>query len=489
MRKKALCALLSVAMMASMFTACGSDDKKEEGTTSPTKGTEEGKKDEGKEGDENKPVEEDTTDWKVSDDGKVLNIYCWNEEFKSRLTDHYPGYEATDGTTGKIGDVTVNWIITPSDDNAYQNKLDDTLPKNVDAKADDKVDIFLVEADYALKYVDEDVTLPVEELGLTDADVADQYEYTKQIVTASTGKLKGVSWQACPAIMYYNRAAAKEVLGSDDPETVQAAVADWDKFVEVAEKMNGAGYKVCATVNDTYRVYSNNVSKPWVDGTKLQLDDNIKKWVDDSKKLVDAGYTTTEALWSDAWSKGFFPEGKVFSYFGPAWFINFSMTPSNDDGSLVDGSISKDGGWGACVGPQSFFWGGTWICAANGTDNKSLVLDIMKQLTCNADIMKEIVTADSDFVNNKPAMEEMAKDPNQANPYLGGQNPLPLYVEGVEKVDLSNLSSYDQGCTEEFQTAMKDYFDGNSTYEEALAAFAEAVSVKYPSLDVSAFEE
>ena len=28
-----------------------------------------------------------------ADEGKVLNIYCWNEEFKSRLTDHYPGYD------------------------------------------------------------------------------------------------------------------------------------------------------------------------------------------------------------------------------------------------------------------------------------------------------------------------------------------------------------------------------------------------------------
>ena len=25
-------------------------------------------------------------------EGVVLNIYCWNEEFKSRLTDHFPGY-------------------------------------------------------------------------------------------------------------------------------------------------------------------------------------------------------------------------------------------------------------------------------------------------------------------------------------------------------------------------------------------------------------
>ena len=81
-----------------------------------------------------------------SDEGKVLNIYCWNEEFKSRLTDHYPGYEEVDGTHGKIGDVDVVWNITPSDDNAYQNNLDETLLKQADAADDDKIDLFLVEA-------------------------------------------------------------------------------------------------------------------------------------------------------------------------------------------------------------------------------------------------------------------------------------------------------------------------------------------------------
>ena len=60
----------------------------------------------------------------------------------------------------------------------------------------------------------------------------------------------------------------------------------------------------------------------------------------------------------------------------------------------VDGSIANLGGWGATVGPQGFFWGGTWICGATGTDNPTIVGDIMKQMTCNADIMKEIVEKD-----------------------------------------------------------------------------------------------
>lgn len=65
--------------------------------------------------------------------------------------------------------------------------------KQADASADDKIDIFLVEADYALKYVDTDYTMALKDLGISDDDVKDQYQYTKDIVTDSDGVLKGVS--------------------------------------------------------------------------------------------------------------------------------------------------------------------------------------------------------------------------------------------------------------------------------------------------------
>jgi len=413
-----------------------------------------------------------------AEEGSVLNVEVWNEEFKSRITDHYPGYEEVDATTGKIGDVTVNWIITPSDDNAYQNNLDSVLPGNVDAAADEKVDIFLVEADYALKYVDADanVAMPLEDLGITADDLGKQYEYTKDIVTDANGVLRGSSWQACSAGLIYNREIAKEVLGTDDPAEVQEAVKDWATYTETAAKMAEAGYKMAATVNDTYRVYSNNVSGQWVQDGKVVLDDNIKAWVDDSKAAVDAGQTTTAELWSDDWAKGFFPDGKVFCYFGPAWFFNFCLHADEE------GSIAHDGGWGLVTGPQSFYWGGTWICAAQGTDNPELVKDIILTMTTNNDVMKEIAQADADCVNNKEVLAELAADESGNLALLGGQNPYEMLAAGAENVDMSNISPYDQGCNEEFQGAMKNYFDGNADYDAALAQFNSAIVEKYPEL-------
>ena len=367
MKKKVLSALLTTAMLASMLVGCGSSNEAPAASTDAAPAASTEAKTEA-------PASTEAAEPAAAEEGKVFNIYCWNEEFKSRLTDHYPGYEEVDGTTGKIGDITVKWNITPSDDNAYQNNLDETLLKQADAAADDKIDLFLIEADYALKYVDTDYTMPVKDLGITDADLANQYQYTKDVVTDSNGNLKGVSWQGCPGVLIYNREAAKAVLGTDDPAEVQKSVSDWDTFTATAEKMKAGGYNMVSSVNDTYRVYSNNVSGKWVQDGKIVIDDNLMKWVDDSKKMVDAKETGTFDLWSDDWSKGFYPDGKVFCYFGPAWLINFSMAAD------TDGSIANQGGWGATEGPQGFFWGGTWICGANGTDNKSLVKDIIEKI-------------------------------------------------------------------------------------------------------------
>ena len=413
----------------------------------------------------------------AADEGKVLNIYCWNEEFKSRLTDHYPGYEEVDGTHGKIGDVDVVWNITPSDDNAYQNNLDENLLKQADAAADDKIDLFLIEADYALKYVDTEYTMNVADLGITEDDLAQQFQYTQDIVTDSNGNLKGVSWQGCPGLLVYNREVAKEVLGTDDPAEVQKSVADWDTFLATAQTMKDAGYFMTSSVNDAYRVFSNNVTSKWVEDGVINIDENIEKWVEVSKAMVDAGETNTYELWGDDWSKGFYPDGKTFCYFGPAWFFDFCMAAD------TEGSIANAGGWAATEGPQGFFWGGTWICGAAGTDNASLVKDIMLKLTCDGDIMTEIAKADGDFVNNKVAMEALSTDESFGDAILGGQNPIAKFLGGIESIDLSNLSAYDQGCNEEFQNAMKNYFEGNAaSYEEALDQFYTAVIEKYPEL-------
>ena len=148
-----------------------------------------------------------------------------------------------------------------------------------------------------------------------------------------------------------------------------------------------------------------------------------------------------------------------------------------------DGSVAYQGGWGFCEGPQGYYWGGTWVCAANGTDNPTLVKDVIKTMTTDKKVLKEIAMKDSDCVNSKSVLKDLAGSADGNNKVLGGQNPYATLAAGAEKVDMSNTCPYDQGCNEAFQSAMKDYFTGTAaSYDAAVQAFQKAVKEKYPSL-------
>ena len=85
MKKKVVSALLCATMVATMFAGCGSKDSSDNATTSDT----------------SKADTSSEVTAPAEDTGKVLNIYCWNEEFKSRITAHYPDYQEVDATHGR----------------------------------------------------------------------------------------------------------------------------------------------------------------------------------------------------------------------------------------------------------------------------------------------------------------------------------------------------------------------------------------------------
>ena len=246
--------------------------------------------------------------------GKVVNIYCFNDSAKDMVEKYYiPENRLPEG-------VKLNWITVPAADNAYQNALDEALLKQDEVPEDEKVDMFMAEADYVLKYVNSDVTLDVQkDVGLTDEEMSQMYDYTKQIATSEDGSIKGVTSNASPGLFAYRRSIAKEVLGTDDPVEVQKYLSDWDKFNEVAEKVHEKGYKMLSGYDDSYRVFSNNVSKPWVDGTKIQFDENINKWIEQTKEYTDKGYNNKRTLWSDGWAADQGPSGDVFGFFYSTW--------------------------------------------------------------------------------------------------------------------------------------------------------------------------
>ena len=401
----------------------------------------------------------------TASEGKVFNIYAWNEEFKGFFEKYYTVPEG----------VTVNWIITPSDGGAYQEKLDQALQAQSTASDDDKIDLFLAEADYIQKYTDSDYTQDVKPLGVTDFSNA--YAYTVQTASDANGTVKGVSFQCCPAALIYRRSIAKDVLGTDDPAEVQAALSDWSKFNDVAAQAKAKGYYMTASESATYRVFSNNVATPWVDeNNNLQIDDAIKTWMTQAKEFSDKGYTQTCDIWSDECTAQMFKDGKTMCYFGPAWYYNFSM------GNAQDAEKGCYGDWAICEGPQAHFWGGTWLLAPTGTDNPTMVADIMNLFINDEETCSKLVSDDMQFSNNQAVNAKFASDPNFGNAFLGGQNDTAIYVELAKNIVFENHTIYDQLINEDMQKCWREYCDGDVSEEQAMANFYAMVSESYPTI-------
>jgi hypothetical protein len=424
------------------------------------------------------------------EEGKVLNIRVWNDEFIGRFRNYYPGYlETNDDGDDVLDDGTiVRWIQVANDNNGYQNALDTALLNQDSAAADDKVDMFLIEADYAKKYANDTYALDViNDLGIPEHSLSQQYQYTKDIVTDDSGNLRAVSWQATPGLFAYRTDIADEVLGVTEPDDVQALLNSWSKFDDVAEDMKAEGYAMISGFDDAYRAYSNNTSAPWVDEDgNIVVDDQIIEWIKQTKTYSDNGYNNGTNLWSDGWFTDMGPNGSAFGFFFSTWGINFVLS----GGSLADAEQPAELGNGlfgqyrVIEGPASFYWGGTWLVGAKGTDNPTLVRDIMLKMTANEKIMTDITLDTEDYTNHMSAMDAIANDDDYGSAFLGGQNHIALFNESAGAIDMSNISPYDQGLNESIQNSFKDYFLGTITWDEAWAAFEEQVSTLYPELEL-----
>lgn len=173
MKKRMLSLTLAVMLILCLFSGCGGSNT---GSTGGNTGAENG-----------------------SAEGKVLNIYVWNDEFQGKFNANYPEVKelSNDRSITYLNDGTeIHWIINPNQDGVYQQKLDEALAKQSSASADEKIDMFLVEADYALKYIDPDVdvAIPISELGITAEDISRQYKYTQEAVTTADGEIRALSY-------------------------------------------------------------------------------------------------------------------------------------------------------------------------------------------------------------------------------------------------------------------------------------------------------
>lgn len=485
MKKKLVSSLLAVSMLAAALTGCsGGNDASNNASNNnaadaPASNTADAPTDNTADAPADNAAAENT-----APEGQVINIYSFNDELRTRITAVYPEIESTseDGTSSTLKDGTeIRWIINPNQDGVYQDKLDEALTAQMTASDNDKVDIFAAELDYIVKYTDADIdaAMTLESLGINpDTDLADQYDFTKTVASDQNGVMRASTWQACPGVLVYRRDIAKEVFGTDDPDEIGKKTADWATMKATAEELKAKGYYAFSSYADTFRTYSNNMAQEWVTTdapTTVKVDKILMDWVTDSKEWLDAGYfdPAVKGQWNSDWFTAMSSNSKVFAFLFPAWGIDTQLKPNWD---------GEDGGWAVTNAPLSFNWGGTFVLAAQGTDNPQHVKDIIMALTGNKDNLTKISTEYAEFTNAQSVMGAAATDDAFASDFLGGQNPYGYFSDSLASIKMAPLSAYDQGCVELIQNAFGDYLQGQIDFDKAKENFETAIKERYPEI-------
>lgn len=485
--KKTLALVAALAMATTAFVGCG-DEKESSSTSTPSssEASEESKADESseesKEDESSEESKEDessaaTPGATASEEVGAVNLKTGGDTF-SVASWNADDAEAMIAQWESVSGKKANFVNLACAGGEAAEKFNNMF------KAGDDLDLYFVEADWALMFInDDEKTAPLSDLGFTDDNFTDIYSYTDEIGKSSSGVRKGISWQAAAGGFAYRTDLAEQYLGVKTPDEMQAKVGDWDSFKAAAKtvsEQSGGKTALCDTLGGLWQVFAAGRTQPWVDANDtLQVDDSCKEFAELAKELWDEG----GVMQVDQWSPDWLPAGQtdnVMGYFVSTWGFGDTILVGAAGGE-GKGTYGK---WNVCVGPQEYFWGGTWMVVNPKTDNAEEAQSFIKTFTVDDEQIKTYALNKPEYCNNMNVMADIVANPNYKDTKvlnnLQGQNYFEVLDKSVKGVNLNGLvTPYDATIKSKFLDTVKgSYVKGGKSWEETVEDFKDAVSVE-----------
>jgi ABC-type glycerol-3-phosphate transport system substrate-binding protein len=429
-------------------------------------------------------------------------------------------------------------FVAVSIQDGYMDKI---LPALASGNAPD---VFTGELDHIKQFIEAGYYADIETMMENDPDVdldaekADYKEYIWQSgIDPATEKLAALSWQVTPGAIFFKTDMAAEVWGgeagfpAEGSADYNTAVTNWmneNKF-DTTENMLEAQKEVKA-YNANWRLFPDDQAvRHFAAGTNEPA-----KWVDANGKLnpvkikeqipyinlvkemygetVAASLTANAAEWSGPWFDAMDKdltdaEGKtwqVMAYSMPTWGLKYIIEPNMEkvdaDGKTLTkpaenaDQATKDayekaafkGNWGMASGPNSYFWGGTYLGVNSDSKNPEAAFAFLKSMLFDKERLAERQKADGDMYSVESVMAPVIAD-YEGRESLGGMNHLKVFNEEAAKIDLSNVTVYDRGLNDLLGTHITNYKQGAAKYTslaDVLKAFYADVQVTYPEIYV-----
>jgi lactose/L-arabinose transport system substrate-binding protein len=413
-----------------------------------------------------------------------LTVWCW----KAAWTDSIVKSGALDAFLAKYPNVTIDYVETsPSD--LYQ-KLPLALSAGTGAP-----DFACVESSHLAQIVAlgglADLTAQVQPY----LDKMNAYKWPDAMLD---GKYYAMPWDSGPVVTYYRRDVFEAAGLPSDPDSVSAAIATWDDYLNVCKTiMEKTGDSCFASnkANNDARLYEMML---WQQGLgyydasgKVTVDspENVAT-LEELKKFWDAGLLSDQSAWTDGWyaelaAGGSAPVATVEpgTPEPPAVKPVATLVEAAWMGVFLKSWIAPgtSGMWGVALMPamkagqvRSSNDGGSNVVIPEQSQNKAAAWALAEWLFGTVDSQVAIFKANDIF----PSLEAAYTDPvfSEPDPFFDDQNVRSTYVDAVKIIPVGYVYGPHYALMNGYvQTAIQKVATGSATVQAALTEAADAI--------------
>lgn len=326
-------------------------------------------------------------------------------------------------------------------------------------------DLIFLEPDYAAGFLEEEILLSAEDLGITETDMSNMFSYAIEIGTDAQGDIRMFYSVVSPGAYQVRADLAEEYLGtSNAAELHDRYFCDWKKMMAAARMVyvkSGGMVTLLPGYGDLYG------------GSAMPGQDF--SWVDENGNPADAAqigqmmrlslgfekYTLGAQQWTLDWIDAMDGDGirtpAAITYAGSPWFTGYCLTDSWLNNTVI------------VKGPVDFLWGGNGLAATVGCSDVSFAADIIRTLCCDVDAMTAMA-ADGDLVNNREALVAAGSLGYGKCTYLCNQSQdlFQVYRPLAEDMSGDHLTAYDTEITDTYLYILEQYIKQGGGMQESI---------------------
>ena len=362
----------------------------------------------------------------------------------------------------KYPNVTIDLQVFGGSD--YQTKLMNTI-----ASGQGIPDMMDLEEGYVYKFLNSDIFVDLEDLGLNDA-IGSYYNWAIDMGRDANGTLKGICDNVSPVAFWYLRDAMEQWLGTSDDAEISAMLNSWDAILEKAEEIYEAS-------EGTVYLWPNLSEMVKVEGYSLQplsrngvveIEEGWYDLIDTMRAFWESGVVADLGGWSGDWASAW-NNGTLLIRTMPSWdyFTDWSVNTGNV---------------GVAAPFKASYEGGTYRAIYTGSEKIDLCAKFIEFIT-TVEYQIQNLEINNQMPANKNVAAALGEEYGSAN--FGGQNIIATYDVVCKTIAEIIPDENTRGLQNKFSKYAQAGIKEGKTNDEIIADFLADIMDTYPDLDYS----